>query len=155
MTSLLGSHEGSFPTTARSEDACLRGCRVLPAAPVAAFTSLPKPRFAFLLSVFCLCELVSERAPLMLPEAIFQTRLKGLVEILRYSRRKQNTAKQGFRQMQTLCIYLPNPAANSVHLPSKSSCSAGTGGQPQLRVRWGRGKLNAERSLGSPQAWVP
>ena len=36
--------------------------------------------------------------------------------------------------------------ANSVHLPSKSSCSAGTGGHPQRRVRWGRGKLNAEVS---------
>lgn len=128
MTSLLGSHEGSFPMTARSEDACLRGCRVLPAAPVAAFTSLPKPRFVFLLSVFCLCELVSERAPLMLPEAIIQTQLKGLVEILRYSRRKQNTAKQGFQQMQTLCIYLPNPAARQGQADTLSSGSGGEGG---------------------------
>lgn len=32
-------------------------------------------------SAFCLYELVSERAPLMLPEAIIQIWLEGLVEI--------------------------------------------------------------------------
>lgn len=87
----------------------LLGCWVLSAAPAAAFTSLAKPWFVFLLSLFCLCELVSERAPLMLPEAIIQTRLEGLVEILRYSRRKQNPANRGFGQMQNLPIYLSNP----------------------------------------------
>lgn len=96
MTSLLGLDQGPPPTTAPSEAALLPGCRLLPAAPVGSFTSLSAPQFVFLHSMFCLYELVSERAPLMLPEAIIQTRLEGLVEIPATVEERETLQSKGF-----------------------------------------------------------
>lgn len=54
-------------------------------SPSGGFASRTKPGFVFSLVFY---ESVSARTPWMLPEAMIQTRLEGLVEILCCSRRK-------------------------------------------------------------------
>lgn len=75
---------GPTPATVHCKDALLAsGPEIHQRQHSGAFTSL-----AELWCVFLPWCLVSERIPLMLPEAIIQTRFGGLVEILRYSGRK-------------------------------------------------------------------
>lgn len=79
-----------------------------------AFPSLPEPQFVFLRSAFCLYELVSERAPLMPPEAIIQIRLEGLVEIPATVEEREALQSKDFGRCR-----------NPTHLPFESSCWAG------------------------------